>query len=247
MLESERIEIQCKGLSKTSALSEFVTDRRFENPRYDILPRMSARRHGCLATLLKFLLLCVIVFYGAVGVTNPWAFRIGGRWTPLLYWSGNGKLVTKTGTYPLYVMFYPSAHFSRLHLDGLRPTGGLQGTGSLCTSPGVVEALKLGGTIYGGWSSADDALMQFRLLEIRVFNVGQQQGLLRSLRAMAWVRTGDGRSRPSQQQIPLRPENRTRLNYSRLGKLLRLQGCVLERDCPTAVARQLSNGSDVAD
>lgn len=176
MLESERIEIQCKGLSKTSALSEFVTDRRFENPRYDILPRMSARRHGCLATLLKFLLLCVIVFYGAVGVTNPWAFRIGGRWTPLLYWSGYGKLVTKTGTYPLYVMFYPSAHFSRLHLDGLRPTGGLQGTGSLCTSPGVVEALKLGGTIYGGWSSADDALMQFRLLEIRVFNVGQQQG-----------------------------------------------------------------------
>lgn len=137
---------------------------------------MSTRRHGCLTNLLKLLLLCVIVFYGAVGVTNPWAFHIGRRWTPLLYWSGYGKLVTRTGTYPLYVAFYPSAHFSKLHYDGLRPTGGLQGTGALCTAPGVVEALKLSGTIYGDWSSANDALMQFRLFEIRVVNVGQQQG-----------------------------------------------------------------------
>lgn len=137
---------------------------------------MSTHRHGCLASLVKLLILCVIVFYGAVGLTNPWAFHIGGRSTPLLYWSGYGKLVTKAGTYPLYVMFYPGAHFSRLHLDGIRPTGGLSGTASLCTSQGVVEALKLGGTIYGGWSSTDDALMQFRLLEIRIFNVGQQQG-----------------------------------------------------------------------
>ena len=73
-------------------------------------------------------------------------------------------------------MFYPSAHFSRLHLDGLRPTGGLQGTGSLCTSRGVVEALKLSGTVYGGWSSTNDAVMEFRLLEIRVIDVGQRQG-----------------------------------------------------------------------
>lgn len=137
---------------------------------------MSRRRHGCLPDLFKLVALCLIVFYGAVGVTNPWAFHIGGRWTPLLYWSGYGKLVTKTGTYPLYVVFYPSAHFSRLQLEGLRPTGGLKGTGSLCTSPGVVEALKLGGTVYGGWSSTENALMQFRLLELRVFNVGQQQG-----------------------------------------------------------------------
>ena len=137
---------------------------------------MSTGRHGCLANLFKLLVLCVIVFYGAVGVTNPWAFHIGRRWTPLLYWSGYGKLVTRTGTYPLYVAFYPSAHFSKLHLDGLRPSGGLQGTGSLCTAPGVVEALKLSGTIYGDWSSANDAVMQFRLFEIRVFNVGQQQG-----------------------------------------------------------------------
>lgn len=133
-------------------------------------------RSGCLAGLLKLAVLCLVVVYGVIGVTSPWAFHIGGQWTPLLYWSGCGKLVTKSGTYPLYVTLYPASHFSRLHLDGLRPTGGLQGTASLCTAAGAVESLKLSGTIYGGWSSTADALMQFRLLEYRIIDVGQQQG-----------------------------------------------------------------------
>jgi len=84
--------------------------------------------------------------------------------------------VTTNGIYPLYVIFYPSAHFSRLRLDGLRPTGGLQGTGSLCRSAGVVEQLKLSGTIYGGWSSIENSLLEFRLLEFKFFDVGQRQG-----------------------------------------------------------------------
>jgi hypothetical protein len=146
-----------------------------ENPPHDILPRMS-KRGGCLANIFKLLLVCVIAFYAALGLTSPWAFHIGGRSTPLLYWSGYGKLVTKSGTYPLYVLFYPSAHFSKLHIDGLRPTGGLKGTASLCAAPGVVENLTLSGTIYGGWASTQDALMQFRLLDYKIFDVGQRQG-----------------------------------------------------------------------
>jgi hypothetical protein len=137
---------------------------------------MVVRHRGCLVDLFKLLAVCVGVFYVVVGVTNPWAFHIGGRPTPLLYWTGYGKLVTKGGTYPLYVMLYPSAHFSRLRVDGLRPAGGVGGTAALCTSPGTVEALKLGGTIYGRWSSTRDALMGFRLLEIRTFDIGQRQG-----------------------------------------------------------------------
>src|SRR5262245_60300070 len=53
----------------------------------DILPRMSTPGHRFLPTLFKFLVRCVIVLYGAVGVTSPGAFHIGGRWTPLPYWS----------------------------------------------------------------------------------------------------------------------------------------------------------------
>jgi hypothetical protein len=139
---------------------------------------MSTRPGGCLAGLLKLLILCVILIYGVVGLTSPWAFHIGGRWTPLLYWSGSGRLVTKDKTYPLSVFLYPAAQFSRLRLDGLRPTGGVQGTASLCTSPGVVEVLKLGGTIFGGWRSTNDAVIEFRLLEIRVFNLGQRRGFI---------------------------------------------------------------------
>jgi hypothetical protein len=135
-----------------------------------------SKRGGCLVNIFKLLVLCVIVFYVAVGLTNPWAFHIGGRSTPFLYWSGYGELVTKPVTYPLYILFYPSSHFSRLHLDGLRPTGGLQGTASLCTAPGVIQNLKLSGTIYGGWTSTNDALMQFRLLDYKIFDVGQRQG-----------------------------------------------------------------------
>jgi hypothetical protein len=131
---------------------------------------------GCLGSLLGVLVLGVAVVYGVAALISPWAFHIGGRTTPLLYWSGYGKLLTKSGTYPLYVTFFPSSHFSRLHLDGLRPTGGLQGSGWLCTAPGVVQNLKLGGTIYGGWKSTEGSVMQFRLLEPKIFDVGQRQG-----------------------------------------------------------------------
>ena len=83
---------------------------------------------------------------------------------------------TKDRTYPLYVFLYPSPSFSHLHLDGLQPTGGLQGTASLCASSAVVETLKLSGTIFGGWRSTDDALIEFRLSDFLIVNVGQKQG-----------------------------------------------------------------------
>ena len=57
------------------------------------------------------------------------------------------------------------------------PTGGLQGSGLLCTAPGVAQQLKLSGTIYGGWRSTEGSLMEFRLLErIILPNTGKQGG-----------------------------------------------------------------------
>jgi hypothetical protein len=113
------------------------------------------------------LIACVFVVYAVVVVLDPWAFHIGEHWTPLLYWTGTGKLVTKHGTYPLMVTLFPASHFSRLGLDGLRPTGGIHGNALLCTSRGVTQYFDLSGTIYGGWRSTDGALMDFRLLERR--------------------------------------------------------------------------------
>lgn len=121
------------------------------------------RRHGRFGALGLFG--CLLVVYGVIVLTNPWATHIGGRWTPLLYWTGTGELILKGGTYPLYVSISPSSHFSRLRLDGLRPTGGVRGWGSLCASRGTVIPLELTGTIYGGWRSTEGALMAFRALE----------------------------------------------------------------------------------
>ena len=137
---------------------------------------MRSRRHGCLASLYGLLLLGVGLVYGVAGVTSPWSFHIGGRWTPLLSWSGFGQLHSRSGTYPLYVTFYPSSHFSRLRLDGLRPMGGLQGSGWLCTSRGNIQRLSLSGTLYGGWRSTDNSVLQFRLLDRKIIDVGQRQG-----------------------------------------------------------------------
>jgi hypothetical protein len=85
-------------------------------------------------------------------------------------------LHTKGGNYPLYVFLYPDSHFSRLRVDGLRPTGGVQGSGWLCTSRGVTQRLKLSGTIYNGWSSTEGSLISFRLLEWYIFDTRPTRG-----------------------------------------------------------------------
>lgn len=135
------------------------------------MPRLRGR------SALFGLILIGLLFYGGVVALGPWAIHMGGRWTPLLTWHGSGKLLTKNGIeYPLYVSFFPSSHFSHLHLDGLRPVGGLQGSAWLCTSRGVTQYLELSGTIYGAWSSTDGSLVDFRLLEQKLIDVGQGRG-----------------------------------------------------------------------
>jgi len=134
------------------------------------------RRQGFLAGIIKLVILGVAIVYGLAAVTSPWAFHIGGRWTPLLYWSGKGQLVTSAGTHTLFLYLTPSRPFSRLRLDGLRPTGGVQGAGWLCTAQGDAQRLHLTGTIYNGWRSTDGSLVTFRLLEPKIIDAGQKQG-----------------------------------------------------------------------
>jgi len=111
------------------------------------------------------LVLILALVYGAIVLLNPWAIHIGGRWTPLLTWTGTGKLVTASGSYPLLVTLNPSPHGSKLRLDGLRATSGLSGWGWLCTPQGTTVVLRVSGTIYGAWRTTDGALLEFRLIE----------------------------------------------------------------------------------
>jgi len=134
------------------------------------------RRRGCIGQLFLLLIFCLALVYAVAAITAPWSFHIGGVPTPLLYWSGTGTLHTKGGDYPFYLLLYPSSSFSHLRLDGLRPTGGVQGSASLCTSRGVSQYLKHSGTIWNGWSTTEDALIGIRILEPRYFDVGQHRG-----------------------------------------------------------------------
>lgn len=146
------------------------------------MPAIRDWRAGCLAKLLWSPVLgvaCLALLYVGVVLIAPWSLHIGRRWTPFLTWHGYGQLHTKDGgEYPLYVSFYPSSHFgsSGLRLNGLRSTGGLQGSGWICTSRGAAQYLDLSGTIYGGWRSTDNSLMEFRLHEHRIVDTGGYWG-----------------------------------------------------------------------
>ena len=119
----------------------------------------------------------VSLVYLVAAITSPWSFHIGGRSTPLLSWWGSGSLLTRDGRrYPLFVMLSPSSRSSHLRLDGLRPTGGVKGNGCLCLSTGGFQSLTLSGTIYGGWRSTEGALIEFRLHEPTIVQVGQGLG-----------------------------------------------------------------------
>ena len=112
---------------------------------------------------------CAFIWLLTVAL-NPWALHIGGRSTPLLYWHGTGTVASKDGkTYPLYVSFWPGK--PGRHGGGRREgkiwSADLKGTGWLCIAPGSVERMDMSGTMYGGYSSSDNSLFDFRFLEWR--------------------------------------------------------------------------------
>ena len=125
---------------------------------------------GCLTKLVLILVGAVVFVWAVTVALNPWALHIGGRSTPLLYWHGAGKVVSKDGkTYPLYVTFSPGKPRRTLgaRREGKRRNANLSGRGWLCVAPGTVERMDVSGTMYGGYTSTDGALIEFRLLEWR--------------------------------------------------------------------------------
>jgi hypothetical protein len=126
---------------------------------------------GCLSKLILWSCVAVAFVWAFTAALNPWALHIGGRPTPLLYWHGTGTALSKDGKmYPLYLSFFPGRPHG-FHPGGRREgkvvSARLTGTGWLCTAPGTVERMKVGGTMYGGYTSSDNSLFSFRLVEWR--------------------------------------------------------------------------------
>jgi hypothetical protein len=91
---------------------------------------------------------------------NPWALRMGGRWTPALTWHGVGKLQPTNGaSYGLSMEVTLSLRRGRGH--------NLQGTAQLCTPQGEIFPLTVDGYLQRAWLDADGkpVTFYFRLLK----------------------------------------------------------------------------------
>ncbi|HEY2152725.1 MAG TPA: hypothetical protein VGH34_18090 [Vicinamibacterales bacterium] len=126
---------------------------------------------GYLARLLLFVVIGLVLAWAFIVALNPWALHIGGRATPLLYWHGAGTVQATSGkAFPLYVWFSPGrpGGFSTGgRREGKMVSARLQGDGWLCLAPGTVERMDVSGTMYGGYTSDSNSLLDFRLLERR--------------------------------------------------------------------------------
>jgi len=121
--------------------------------------------------LLLFAAAGLVFVYLLTLALNPWALHIGGRSTPLLYWHGSGTLHAKDGkTYPIYMSFGPGRPRGS-HGGGRREgkivSARLIGQGWICIGPGQIERMQISGTMYGGYTTDAQSLLDFRLLEWR--------------------------------------------------------------------------------
>ena len=95
--------------------------------------------------------------------------RLGGYLTKWILFAVGGLI-------PLYIWFSPGSP-GGIHGGGRREgklvSGRLTGTGWLCIAPGQIERMNLSGTMYGGYLSTADSLVEFReALAVYIFARG---------------------------------------------------------------------------
>jgi hypothetical protein len=126
---------------------------------------------GCLGKLALWGTAALVFVWLVTVVLNPWALHIGGRPTPLLFWHGTGTVKSKDGaSYPLYVTFWPGRPQGISGIgrrEGKRVMAHLSGTAWLCSVPGQPQRMDLSGTMYGGYTSTANGLVDFRIIEWR--------------------------------------------------------------------------------
>ena len=168
--------------------------------------RISGCLTGCLTRLLLWGVIAVVLVWGLLVALHPWALHIGGRSTPLLYWHGAGTVQAEGGkVFPLYLSFWPGRPQGVSgggRREGKGVSARLNGTGWLCVAPRTVARMDLSGTMYGGYTSDSDSLLDFRLLEWRrPFAINPPKRGFFDLAGM-WNGPELVMNRPNQQGIP---------------------------------------------
>jgi len=95
---------------------------------------------GCLTQLLLVFLVCGALAIGFFALVAPWSFYMGGRFHPIPYWQGSGRIHSNSGggDYALYVWFWPDS-------GRLRGLVYVTGNARLCTPRGEKFNLTFGG------------------------------------------------------------------------------------------------------
>ena len=103
--------------------------------------------------VLRIVLIVFVVAFLAEFVPAPWAFHIGGRFTPLGQWDGYGPVQASNGGRYLLFTHLEGGVIAR---GGGRPgcafhggCGTLRGSAQLCTESGRVYSFGLAGTMHG--------------------------------------------------------------------------------------------------
>jgi hypothetical protein len=118
--------------------------------------RRGRRRHQLLKLVLIFVVVLGVVY---VGLT-PWAFHIGGRFSPLARWSGYGQVTgSNGGRYELFTSLNGGLVTNGGHggvCDQFSGCDTLQGTARLCTESGVTYTFQISGEVRA-WLSTNGA------------------------------------------------------------------------------------------
>jgi hypothetical protein len=105
---------------------------------------------------LRLLLIAVVVLLAAYVLPTPWAFHIGGKFSPLAEWDGYGPVQASNGG---RYLLYTELRGGIVNNHGKRGCGfpgcdALSGSAQLCTQSGQHYTFGLTGAVHG-WYSTD--------------------------------------------------------------------------------------------
>lgn len=116
-------------------------------------PRRPIGRIGCLPGLL----LALLVVLAFQGLLNPWAFHMGGRFTPLS-WSGVGVLQCSNGARDVILVRLNLARRGQVSYSKYsRGPSTFRGDALVGTPQGAVQKFQLTGSLHNAWLDADGA------------------------------------------------------------------------------------------
>ena len=126
------------------------------------------RRFGCLTQLILILLLGGAFVLAIDAVFAPWSFYMGGRFHPIPYWQGWGRIHAAAGDYLLFVHMEPR--------PGTRGVAHVAGNGVLCSPRGETFNLTLGGDFEKNMGLSPDGKRAYLYLHKRPSSFSRSPG-----------------------------------------------------------------------